>query len=116
MSSPTVPTTPTTPTVPAAPRPTAPTSPTVPAGPSGSLGLRRVAPLPGPIAAAVPSRRRTGWLIAGIALLAIAALQLIRLPEWLAYDEHGLVGHLTALVTTVAIGCALILTARERRA
>lgn len=113
MSSPTVPTSPTTPTVPAAPRPTAPISPTVPAGPSG---LRRVTLRPGPIAAAVPSRRRSGWLIAGIALLVIAALQLIRLPEWLAYDEHGLVGHLTSLVTTAAIGCALILTARAQRA
>ncbi|WP_420124294.1 hypothetical protein [Nakamurella sp.] len=114
MSSPTVPTTPTTPAVPT--RPTAPASPTVPTGPAGSSGLRRVAPDPAPAGTPAPSRRRTGWFIAGIALLVISALQLIRLPEWLTYDEHGLVGHLTSLVTTVAIGSALILTARARRA
>ena len=63
----------------------------------------------------VPSRRRPGWIIAGIALLVIAALQLTLLPEWLAYDEHGLVGHLTGFVALVAVGIALIVTGRERR-
>lgn len=60
-------------------------------------------------------RRRTGWLIAGCTLLAVAALQLTRLPEWLAYDEHGLIGNLTGVVALVGIGIALIVTGWERR-
>jgi len=63
----------------------------------------------------VPARRRTAWLVAGCTLLAVAALQLTRLPEWIAYDQHGLVGNLTGVVALVGIGIALIITGRERR-
>jgi len=54
-------------------------------------------------------------LIAGCTLLAVALLQLTRLPEWMAYDERGLVGNLTGVVALVGIGIALIITGRERR-
>lgn len=62
-----------------------------------------------------PSRRRPGWIVAGIALLVIAAVQLTLLPEWLIDDEHGLVGHLTGVVSLIAVGVALLVTGRERR-
>ncbi len=62
-----------------------------------------------------PARRRTAFLVAGCTLLAVALLQLTRLPEWIAYDQHGLVGNLTGVVALVGIGIALILTGRERR-
>lgn len=62
-----------------------------------------------------PPRRRPGWIVAGIALLVIAAVQLTLLPEWLIDDEHGLVGHLTGVVSLIAVGVALLVTGRERR-
>jgi len=62
----------------------------------------------------VPARRRTAWLIAGCTLLAVALLQLTRLPEWIAYDERGMVGNLTGVVALVGIGIALIVTGRQR--
>ncbi len=48
-------------------------------------------------------------------LIAVALLQLTRLPEWIADDRHGLVSGLTGVVALVGIGIALILTGRERR-
>lgn len=60
-------------------------------------------------------RRRPGWIIAGATLLVVAVLQLLRLPQWLAHDESGLVGNLTGVVALVGIGIALIVTGRERR-
>lgn len=61
-----------------------------------------------------PARRRTGWVVAGCTLLAVALLQLTRLPEWIAYDERGMVGNLTGVVALVGIGIALIVTGRQR--
>lgn len=53
--------------------------------------------------------------MAGCTLLAVAVLQLIRLPEWITYDQHGLVGNLTGVVALVGIGTALIITGRQQR-
>lgn len=90
-----------------------------PAGAAGAAGFTPAQPgahLPNPmLPAQPPTRRRTAWLVAGCTLLAVAALQLTRLPEWLAYDEHGLVGNLTGVIALVGIGTALIITGRERR-
>lgn len=61
------------------------------------------------------SRRRPAWLIAGVALLAIAVLQLLRLPEWPAMDERGVIGNVTGVIALVGIGTALLITGRERR-
>jgi hypothetical protein len=110
-------------TIPTMPSTDQPTNWMAPAAPAGQFPP--TAPFPPAAASAsppagtarptVPARRRTAWLIAGCTLLAVALLQLTRLPEWMAYDERGLVGNLTGVVALVGIGIALIITGRERR-
>ena len=111
----------TTPTMPSTDQPTnwmAPAAPAAPFPPASPFPPAAAASAYPPAATArptVPARRRTAWLIAGCTLLAVALLQLTRLPEWMAYDERGLVGNLTGVVALVGIGIALIITGRERR-
>lgn len=92
----------------AGPVPGYPTADRAPFAPTGFAAAPTAAGQP------VPARRRTGWLVAGCTLLAVAVLQLTRLPEWIAYDERGLIGNLTGVVALVGIGIALILTGRRR--
>lgn len=86
-----------------------------PAGEQAAFGPSGFAAAPSPTAPPAPARRRTAFLVAGCTLLAVAVLQLIRLPEWITYDQHGLVGNLTGVVALVGIGTALIITGRQQR-
>lgn len=80
--------------------------PPLPTGDDPWAGRPRPVPVP---------RRRPGWIIAGVTLLVVAGLQLLRLPQWWAHDGNGLVGNLTGVVALVGIGIALIVTGREGR-
>lgn len=60
-------------------------------------------------------RRRIGWQIAGVIFLAVALLQLTLLPEWVDYDQRGLVGHLTGVLVLVGVGVGLLFSGRGPR-